>query len=384
MATKKEKKVEKENLFLKIILIMNLVVFTFIGVMLLLIFLQLKNPSTSKSDELNDFDFQVDNINYVESNGKVWNDQIFAPFVDITGWVSGDYSVNGALNLSKIMNETNIQYFNLGFITALSSKTISNNKIDWGFGGFEVLSENQNNSQYEGIKQVINEVRGNGGDVAISIGGLNEGNFFQVTNDIDILTNSYLEIVDGFNLTRLDLDIEGGSLAPYVDHSYNAKAIKKLQDLTNVEVVLTLPVMPEGLISSGLSTLNAYVSEGVDIKAVNIMAMCYGESYYDRYDTGTITAIDNTKNQIIDSYKNIGITLSDKEGYNKVGVTTSIGYEGWGHPVFTTTMTKLVVDYAIEKQINFTSYWSMNRDCMVDSNSGIYSKYEHALINLKF
>lgn len=387
MAVSKTKKLQKENNILKVIIIINTIMLFIITIFLIIICLQLNNITINKDqnivDELEDFNFEVDNINYVNTNGKVWNDSIFAPFVDVTAWVNAEYSVNGTLDLGKIMDETNIQYFNLGFITAKSSHNISSNKVDWAFGGFDVLSEGQNNEQYNGIKQVIDEVRNNGGDVTISIGGLNEGNFFQVTDDIDILTNTYLDIVDGFNLTRLDLDIEGGSLAPYVNHTNNAKAIKKLQDLTNVEIVLTLPVMPEGLIFSGLETLRTYVNEGVNIKAVNIMGMCYGSSYYDRYDTGTIDAIDNTMLQIKDIYKDNNINLTEKEAYNKVAITTSIGDEGYGHPIFTTQMTKLVVDHAIEKEINFISYWSLNRDSMTQANNGIYSKFEHALICLK-
>lgn len=383
MATKKDQKIKKENLFLKVILVINIVFLLFISIVLSIILVKM-DDSTSNKEELSDFDFKVDNVDYVTTNGKVWSNQIFAPFVDIVAWVSGDYSVNGALDLGKVMNEIDIQYFNLGFITASHNQLITNNTIDWCFGGYDVLSEGQENSQYDGIKKVIDDVRNNGGDITISIGGLNEGNFFQVTSDVEILTNTYLDIVDGFNLSRLDLDIEGGSLAPYVDHTSNALAIKKLQDLTNVEIVLTLPVMPEGLIDSGLQTLRAYINAGVDIKAVNIMGMCYGSSYYNEYDSGTIKAIDNTMLQIKSEYNNVGKSLSDSEAYNKLAITTSIGFEGSSHPIFDTSMTELVIDHCSNKKLNFVSYWSLNRDSMTQSNSGIYSKYEHALICLKY
>lgn len=150
-----------------------------------------------------------------------------------------------------------------------------------------------------------------------------------------------------------------------------------MQEKTNVEVVLTLPVLPSGLTDAlGLPTLQVYIDEGVDVKAVNIMAMCYGASFGD-YAQGSIDAIDSTMTQIKTCYSKIGTTLTDKEAYNKVGVTTSIGFEGSAHPIFAVSDSTKVLNHAIDKNINFTSFWSMNRDNMTQDNTGIYAKYQH-------
>ena len=324
---------------------------------------------------------------YGVGKGVVWPEQTFAPFVDMVAWTSTPgYNLNGVAYLPKLSEETGVKFFNLGFIQGVSGTT-SNGKVKWGWGGYEVLTEGGGHSQYEGIKQSIKEIREMGGDVTISFGGLNGTPFWDVTQDVDILYNTYKEIVEGYGLTRIDLDIEGGA-RDKTKNIANAKAIKKLQDETGVEVVLTVPVLPDGLTSLEIGLMDAYLSAGVDIKMVNIMAMCYGSATLlpgEDYGTGSVRAIDSTAKQIKDCYKQYANTeLTDAQAYRKVGVTTSIGLEGQAHPIFTTAWTELVVSHAIEKGIGMTSFWSLNRDAQLQTNSGIYGKYEHTKINLKF
>ncbi|MCU6396748.1 hypothetical protein KW820_22735, partial [Enterobacter quasiroggenkampii] len=127
---------------------------------------------------------------------------------------------------------------------------------------------------YQGIKKSIQELRELGGDVAISLGGLNGTPFWEATQDVEALTNTYMDIVQGYGLTRLDLDIEG-SAQDKGKNIANAKAIKKLQDATGVDIVLTVTVLPSGLTWNQLDVLEAYLSQGVDVEVVNIMTMCY-------------------------------------------------------------------------------------------------------------
>ena len=45
----------------------------------------------------------------------------------------------GPANLKKLSDETGIKYFNLAFIQSTGS--VTNGKINWGTGGYSVLSE---------------------------------------------------------------------------------------------------------------------------------------------------------------------------------------------------------------------------------------------------
>ncbi|MCG8540208.1 MAG: DUF5011 domain-containing protein, partial [Clostridia bacterium] len=329
----------------------------------------------------------VEGSDFGVGRGIEWPTQVNAPFADMTAWNNGEFSVNGALNLKKIVQDTGVKFFNLGFIQATSG--ISDGKVNWGWGGFAVLNEkNAHNTQYQGIKQGIKDVRALGGDVTISLGGLTGKALWEVTSDVNVLYNTYKEIVTGYGLTRLDLDIEGPSASNKGLNIANAKAIKRVQDETGIEVVLTLPVLPSGLTHIQLDILEAYLSEGVNIDLVNIMAMCYGPATLlpgENYGTASLRAVDSTKDQVKNYFKQYAnIELTDAQAYRKIGTTVSVGFEGQAHPIFPKEWTKLVVDHAIAKGIGMTSMWSINRDSMAQSNQGIYAPYEHTNIFKSF
>ncbi|MGL4774661.1 MAG: immunoglobulin-like domain-containing protein, partial [Clostridium sp.] len=160
-----------------------------------------------------------------------------------------------------------------------------------------------------------------------------------------------------------------------------------VQEKTGVEVVLTLPVMPEGLISVDMDSFDAYLSEGVDIKMVNVMTMCYGTSSIrpgETYATASVRAIENLKNQIQAQYKKYGRTLSDQEAYLKCGTTVSIGFEGSAHPYWGTDYSRVVVDDAKVKGLGMTAFWSMNRDALLDKGGQVKNQYEHTAIFKEF
>ena len=172
----------------------------------------LLNPITLQENLKETNDFGV-------LKGIEWPKQVNSPYIDMVAWTSNpEYSNNGAADLAKISKETGVNFFNLGFIQS-SGQGIKDGKVAWGWGGYSVLSEwNKDDSQYNGIKKSIRELREMGGDVTISFGGIAGTAFWQVTQDVDILTNTYRDIVTGYGLTRLDLDIEGGAQKLRAEH----------------------------------------------------------------------------------------------------------------------------------------------------------------------
>ncbi|MGL4373812.1 MAG: immunoglobulin-like domain-containing protein, partial [Turicibacter sp.] len=338
-----------------------------------------KNLETVKERMITVKEKAVVEVDFGVGQGIEWPKQVNSPFIDMVSWITKPgYTNNGAPNLAKISEDTGVKFFNLGFIQSLG--TIKDNKVEWGWGGHRVLGETGTiDTQYEGIKKSIIDIRELGGDVTISIGGLNGVTPWQVTQDVGILTNTYLDIVKGYGLTRLDLDIEGAAQNK-VSNIANAKAIKNVQDQTDVKIVLTLPVLPSGLTSVQLDVLEAYLSQGVDVHLVNLMTMCYGESSLlpgENYGTGSLRAVDSTKDQIKQYYKQFtSIELTDEQAYGKIGTTPSIGFEGVAHPIFTSEWAQLIVDHATSRGLGMTSFWSMNRDAVLESNQGINQPYE--------
>ena len=318
--------------------------------------------------------------------GVKWPSQVYAPYVDFGGYVTEPgyffgYDDGGAPNLKKLYDDTGIKFYNAGFIQSTGS--VVNGKVGWGWAALSSLSEGSNHEQYLGLKKSITELRKVGGDVCASFGGALNPAFWQTTQDIDVLYNTYKDIVNGYGLTRIDLDVEGDGQNK-AQNIANAKAIKKLQDETGVDVSLTLPVSPNGLIDQGLNVLEAYLSNGVNLVSVNIMAMCY-ENMSLNYGTASVQAMNALKDQIKDYYKKYANTaLNDQQAYGKVGVTVAVGFESTQNPIFKPEWSKVVYDAAKKNNIGMLSIWSINRDAKLDGNTGIVTKYENTNILKEF
>ncbi|MBQ8468934.1 MAG: chitinase [Clostridia bacterium] len=310
--------------------------------------------------------------------------RMVAPFVDMTSWIdpASAYSINGAPNLVKFAEDTSINTYCLGFINPVQSNpTASNGKINWAWGGYSGLEKGSTNSQYLGIVQSIENLKNSGGKVVVSVGGQAGNAPWKISQSEDRLAEMYEDIIETYSLTRLDLDIEEDN-QDYDQNVINAKAIKKVQDKTGVEIVLTIPIMPSGWQQKQLNLIKAYAENGVDICLFNSMCMCYGTGVNSGEDYGdaSVRAIENSVAQLQNIYSGYGIDLSETQAYLKTGCTVSIGYESSLYPTFTTSMMQKVSAHAKQKNYAMLSFWSMGRDSKIESNSGISNKYAYTAI----
>ena len=305
-----------------------------------------------------------------------WPIRLAAPYIDMSSWVdpANAYSINGAPNLEKLQTDSGFAYFNLGFIQPDTNTPLeSDGTIRWGWGGYYSLGPNGgNSSQYQGILTSLQNLRKKGGDYAISIGGQLGAAPWVVTQNQAMLEKFYNEVIETYSLKRMDLDIEESN-QDYGQNIANAKAIKAIQDKTNIEITLTIPIMPSGWEQKQINIINAYLDAGVDIKLINSMTMCYGTGVNENEDYGTasVRAITNSVKQLKTLYSNHGILLSDDQAYLKTGATFSIGYESNLYPTFTTSMASTIVEDAKKHNYGLVSMWSIGRDAMLSPNQAI-------------
>lgn len=318
----------------------------------------------------------------METIDEYFPSSLLAPFVDMVAWVNNSkYSNNGAPDLGRISDETGCKYFNLGFIRADSTKpTESDGTIRWGWGGYYDLSEKGNDGyQYEGIKQAIEDVRSRGGDVIVSFGGQLGNSPWTDSQNVDKLEQMYLEVIDAYDLKRIDLDIEENNQG-YDNNFANAKAIRKVQEKTGVEVSLTIPIMPYGWDAKQLNLIRAYIGAGVELKMINSMTMCYGYSAVganESFGDASIRALQNANYQLVQLFEEFGIEMSSEWAYRLMGATVDIGYENSQNPIFTVQETKQVAEFCKQNGMGMYSYWSENRDALLEKNSAISSIYAY-------
>ena len=324
-----------------------------------------------------------------KSNKSGWPIRLSAPYIDMSSWVdtTSAYSINGAPDLAKLSDESGFLYFNLGFIQPYTISPISpDGTILWGWGGYSSLSENnKTDSQYKGILQSMKNLREHGGDYTISIGGQVGDAPWVVSQNQNALENFYNEVISAYSLKRIDLDIEESN-QDQDQNIINARALKNVQDKTNIEVTLTIPIMPSGWEQKQVNIINAYLDAGVDIAVINSMTMCYGTGVYENEDYGTasVRAITNSIEQLKTIYSNHGQELTDDQAYLKTGATFSIGYESNLYPVFTLEMANTVINDARKHYYGLVSMWSMGRDAKLEPNSAITTQYNYSKILQKY
>lgn len=81
----------------------------------------------------------------------------------------------------------------------------------------------------DGVASRIGELRAKGGDVRVSFGGASGAEPATTCSSADGLATAYGKVVDGFKLTKVDFDVEGGALPNTAANTRRAQAIARLQ-----------------------------------------------------------------------------------------------------------------------------------------------------------
>ncbi|MFD5071259.1 cellulose binding domain-containing protein [Streptomyces sp. NPDC058369] len=260
----------------------------------------------------------------------------FAPYVDT--------SLYPAYDLVDTANKTGVKQFNLAFITSGGSCAPL-------WGGVTGLGDDHVASQ-------IGALRAAGGDVRVSFGGAAGSELALRCSSAADLAAAYSKVVDTYKLTKVDFDIEGGALPDTAANTRRSQAIAQLQKThPGLDVSFTLPVMPEGLTQPGVDLIADAKKNGVDVGAVNIMAMDYGASYSGDMGTYAIQAATATQAQI----KGV-LGLSDAEAWKAVAVTPMIGVNDVSTEVFKVEDATQLVTFAKEKGLAWLAMWSGTRD----------------------
>lgn len=260
----------------------------------------------------------------------------FAPYVDT--------SLYPAYDLVDTATRTGVKEFNLAFITSGGSCAPL-------WGGVTGLGDDQVASQ-------IDALRAKGGDVRVSFGGAAGAELALNCASAADLATAYGKVIDAYKLTKADFDIEGGALPDAAANTRRSQAIAQLQKShPGLDVSFTLPVMPEGLTQPGVDLIADAKKNGVDVGAVNIMAMDYGGSYSGDMGGYAIQAATATQAQI----KGV-LGLSDADAWKAVAVTPMIGVNDVSTEIFTVEDATQLVKFAQEKKLGWLAMWSGTRD----------------------
>ncbi|MCX6277461.1 MAG: hypothetical protein NT004_05130 [Bacteroidetes bacterium] len=286
--------------------------------------------------------FDAVNISFINQPPEPSNTLTFAPYVDCCLWPN-----------FQIQNvaETGIYLYTCAFIV--------DNQLETGatpcWGGFSTLGMDYYQTE-------ISALRSEGGDIIISFGGANGIELAYASANEFEARNAYKTVIDAYDLTSIDYDIEGFLLAEPQSILRRSKAMKLLQDeYPGLKISLTLSVMPYGLTPDGLNVVQSAINENVNLFCVNLMAMDYGTSGIDMGDAA-ISAGEAVFTQLKTIYQNSGANLPDSVIWRKIGITPMIGQNDVPGEVFYLDDATDVAAWAVAKKINRLSLWSVTRD----------------------
>ena len=253
-----------------------------------------------------------------------------APYLELSSSTVGDMTAD--------MNATGLKYYTLAFLIPQSGCT-----PQWEAGG----------SSLGAFTSQVNALKSAGGDVIISSGGAEGGELAETCTSVSSLTAAYANIVNTYGITKLDFDIEGGTLDDSAANTRRNQALAALQAQNpSVQVDYTLAVDPTGLPGEELGVLQGAKSAGVNVSTVNIMTMDFGDGQNAFNDAES--AARGTASQLASLY---GISTS--AAYGRIGLTPIAGQND-DNENFTQANATALESFAATNGVQELSFWEVN------------------------
>ena len=271
--------------------------------------------------------------------------KVFAPYIDMG--LTADWQ------LTTIQQQSGIKVFTLGFVVGNGGCTPT-----WGGVGASVANDTLPNGTT--IVSLVQGVRAAGGDVIISFGGASGTELAQGCTTVSSLQAAYQSVLTKYSVNsstpvRLDFDIEGGATTDQASITRRNQALKNLKSANpGLVISYTLPVLPTGLIASGVNILNSVKTDGLSLDVVNVMAMDYGSANDNGGQMGLSAqqAASNTHNQVVAA----GLSAS-------IGVTPMIGINDVNTEIFQLSDAQSLLNFAnANSYLSRLAMWSVARD----------------------
>ena len=282
--------------------------------------------------------------------------KVFAPYIDM--------GLTASWQLLNIQQQSGIKVFTLGFVVGNGGCTPT-----WGGVGATVANDTLPNGTT--MLSIIQGIRAAGGDVIISFGGASGTELALGCTTVASLQAAYQSVLTKYRVNsstpvRLDFDIEGGAILDQASINRRNQALVGLKNANpGLVISYTLPVLPTGLVASGVNMLNSIKASGLNVNVVNIMAMDYGPANDNGGQMGlsAVQAASNTHNQVVAA----GLTAT-------IGVTPMIGINDVASEIFQLSDAQMLLNFANANSfVTRLSMWSVSRDNGSCPNQGFAS-----------
>ncbi|MCA1187943.1 MULTISPECIES: chitinase [unclassified Saccharopolyspora] len=216
------------------------------------------------------------------------------------------------------------------------------------------------------VQAKADAVRAAGGDLSVSFGGYNGIELGAACADSAALADAYQQVIDKYELTHIDLDVEGDDLGDVAGETKRFEAIKTLKERNpELHVTLTLPMTTVGLNEAGKAEIQRAKDIGAEIDLFKIMDFDYGGPGDDMANSA-ISVAEAFHGQL----RELHPEYDDAAAYARTGVILMNGHTDQPSELFTPDTFRALLDYANEHQIGRFSYWALNRDRVCTEEGG--------------
>jgi hypothetical protein len=274
---------------------------------------------------------------------------VYAPYFET--WTTDGIAATAQQSGSK--------YFTLAFLETLNKHSCT---LAWNGSSSQTVASGRYLSD-------IAALRAGGGDVILSLGGwsADQGG----TEIADSCTNvaqiaaAYEQAITTYNVSRLDMDVEGRSLTNTAGINRRNQAIAMVESWAAanrrpLQFSYTIPTSASGLESSGVAILRNAATNGARIDTVNIMAF----DYYDHVTTQMGAAAENAATGAVSQLHSIYPSKTTAQLWGMMGITLMNGIDDYPKKTEVTTVAdaKNVEAFAHSKGVNTLSIWAIQRD----------------------
>jgi hypothetical protein len=262
----------------------------------------------------------------------------FAPYQDITLGTS----------LQQVVQSTGQKYYTLAFIDGNGCNA------EWA----GTIPLNQTGTYLPNLDSDIQAIRNQGGDVIISFGGQAGQELAMTCSSASSLQAQYQAVINQYQVTHLDFDIEGGEQGDTATYDRRNTALAALQQANpGLSISFTLPSATTGLLSDSLGLLKNAISHGVNFSIVNLMTMDYGSA-----DSQMGQESINAANGLYSELQSLFPSKSASQLWAMIGITPMIGQNDSAGEIFSLSNAQQVLSFAESKSIGELAFWEVSRD----------------------
>lgn len=257
------------------------------------------------------------------------------------------------------------------------------------WGGYHTLDEAASELD---LDRRIAQVGRSGRTPVISFGGRDGTDLAAACTDAESLAAAYREVLDRYDVSVIDLDIEGDALTDTAARARRVAALASLRGRaqgggtsgTGAETStpsgatplfwLTLPADTGGLTADGLAVVKEFLDAGLVPTGVNLMTMDFGvSSTQTRIPDLVDRSLDSAHDQLLRLLVSSGRIVTPAQVWSMMGATVMIGQSDVAGEVLTTTDAGRVAALAAEHGLGRVSMWSLNRDYACPANYADWS-----------